>query len=102
MSAGAAPRLQLQVDTEQWPLRVPFRITGQTIVTLDIIVVTLTRNGISGRGEAAGVDYRGDDIPGMLAQLEAARPVIEAGVTRADLPGVLGPGGARNALDCAL
>jgi L-alanine-DL-glutamate epimerase-like enolase superfamily enzyme len=102
MSAGAAPRLQLQVDTEQWPLRVPFRITGQTIVTLDIIVVTLTRNGISGRGEAAGVDYRGDDIPGMLAQLEAARPVIEAGVTRADLPGLLGPGGARNALDCAL
>jgi len=102
MSAGPAPRLQLQVGTEQWPLRVPFRITGQTYVALDVIVVTLTRSGICGRGEAAGVDYRGDDIPGMLAQLEAARPVIEAGVARADLAGLLGPGGARNALDCAL
>ena len=102
MSALTPARLQLRVGTEQWPLRVPFRITGQTTVALDVIVVTLTRNGVSGRGEAAGVDYRGDDIPGMLAQLEAVRPVIEAGVTRADLPRLLGAGGARNALDCAL
>ena len=102
MNNRAPQGLQLRVDVEQWPLRVPFRITGQTIVALDVVVVTLARNGLTGRGEAAGVDYRGDDIPAMRAQLEAARSAIEAGLTRHDLPRLLGAGGARNALDCAL
>jgi L-Ala-D/L-Glu epimerase / N-acetyl-D-glutamate racemase len=60
------------------------------------------RDGVCGRGEAAGVDYRGDDIAGMLGQLEAARAPIEAGLTRAALQRLLPAGGARNALDCAL
>ncbi|HEV7431648.1 MAG TPA: dipeptide epimerase [Steroidobacteraceae bacterium] len=95
-------RLALHIGTEQWPLRVPFRITGHTIVNLDVVVVTVERDGLCGRGEAAGVDYRGDDLPTMYAQLEGARPRIEAGLTRQDVQGLLGPGGARNALDCAL
>ena len=70
MSAGAAPRLQLQGGTEQWPLRVPFRITGQTTVSLDIIVVTLTRSGISGRGEGmdvvrSNIRHRSPDFLGV-------------------------------------
>ena len=38
----------------------------------------------------------------MLAQLEAVRAAIEAGIDREDLRKLLPPGGARNALDCAL
>ena len=102
MSRSADQRLTLRVEAEQWLLRVPFRITGQTIVSLDVVVVRLERNGLCGRGEAAGVDYRGDDVPAMLAQLEAARAAIERGVTRQSAQRLLGAGGARNALDCAL
>jgi L-alanine-DL-glutamate epimerase-like enolase superfamily enzyme len=102
MTGPADQRLALRIGTEQWPLRVPFRITGQTTVNLDVVVVSVERGGLCGRGEAAGVDYRGDDLPAMLAQLEAARATIESGVTREQLPRLLGAGGARNALDCAL
>lgn len=102
MTRSADQRLALHIGTEQWPLRVPFRITGQTIVNLDVVVVSVERGGVCGRGEAAGVDYRGDDIPTMLAQLEAVRAAIEAGVTRQAVQRLLMAGGARNALDCAL
>jgi L-alanine-DL-glutamate epimerase-like enolase superfamily enzyme len=37
-----------------------------------------------------------------MAQVEAARPAIEAGADRAALQSLLPPGAARNALDCAL
>src|SRR5476651_252605 len=102
MTRPADRRLALHIGTEQWPLRVPFRITGQTTVNLDVVVVSVEQGGLCGRGEAAGVDYRGEDIPTMLAQLEAVRAAIEAGVTRQAVQRLLGAGGARNALDCAL
>ena len=38
----------------------------------------------------------------MLEQVEALREAIEAGMTREKLAQRLGPGGARNALDCAM
>ena len=74
--------LALRVSTEQWPLRVPFRITRQTIVNLDVVIVTVERNGLHGRGEAAGVDYRGESTAVMVAQLEAGRMAIERGLSR--------------------
>lgn len=92
----------MSVEVEKWPLRVPFRITGCTMVDLDVVVVTLEHNGYTGRGEAAGVDYLNDDIPGMVKQIEGLRPAIEAGCDRNALQELLPPGGARNALDCAL
>ncbi|HZT03650.1 MAG TPA: dipeptide epimerase [Steroidobacteraceae bacterium] len=94
--------MDLHIDFERWPLRVPFRITGYTFTEANIIVVTVTEGGISGRGEAAGVHYRGESPQSMARQLEALRPLIAQGVTREALWSLLPPGGARNALDCAL
>jgi L-alanine-DL-glutamate epimerase-like enolase superfamily enzyme len=102
MNAQPAARLKLHVDVEKWPFKAPFRITGYTFVHLNVIVVRLERDGAVGRGEAAGVYYRGDDIARMQGQLEAARPAIEAGVDRERLRSILPAGGARNAVDCAL
>jgi L-alanine-DL-glutamate epimerase-like enolase superfamily enzyme len=94
--------MQLHIDIEHFPFKAPFRITGHTITEADVIVVTLTEDGISGRGEASGVYYR-DEVPQSLArQLEAVRPALERGVTREALRSLLPPGGARNAVDCAL
>jgi L-alanine-DL-glutamate epimerase-like enolase superfamily enzyme len=94
--------LKLHSKIEQWPLRAPFRITGHTWERLDVLLVTLESDGRVGRGEAAGVYYKNDTPASMLRQLEGLRARIEAGLTRAELQKILPPGGARNALDCAL
>jgi L-Ala-D/L-Glu epimerase len=94
--------MKLRVESEKWPLRSPFRITHHTFETSDVVVVTLEKEGALGRGEAAGVYYRGDDITAMMRQIESVRRRVEAGIARSSLQAVLPPGGARNALDCAL
>ncbi|HVW68873.1 MAG TPA: dipeptide epimerase [Steroidobacteraceae bacterium] len=96
-------RLTLHVAVEKYPLKEPFHITGHTMVDTEVVTVTLQRGGHRGRGEASGVYYRsGDDIPGVVKQLEAVHARIEAGITRQSLQELLPTGGARNAVDCAL
>jgi L-Ala-D/L-Glu epimerase len=94
--------LALNVAVERWPLKEPFHISGHTFVAAELILVTLATRGIAGRGEAAGVYYRGETPQSMTAQIEAARSAIERGVDRNVLREILPPGGARNAVDCAL
>jgi L-alanine-DL-glutamate epimerase-like enolase superfamily enzyme len=95
--------VKLRVATEIWPYKVPFRIARGIASELALIVVTLVDDeGNVGRGEASGVDYEGESVPVLCAQIEACRPQLEAGVTRAELAGLLPAGGARNAVDCAL
>jgi L-Ala-D/L-Glu epimerase len=95
--------MDLDIEVERWPLKAPFRITGNTFTEADVIVVTVTDDGVSGRGEAAGVYYRGETPQTMARQLEAIRPLFSGGgVLRDALWSLLPPGGARNALDCAL
>ncbi len=96
-------RLSLHISTESWPYKRPFRVSRGCDAALEVIVVSLADSaGLVGRGEAAGVDYDGETIPLLAAQLEALRAIIEAGLDRAALAARLPPGGARNALDCAL
>jgi len=107
MNHGSAHSLQLQVDAESWAYKVPFRVSRGAESALDVVVVTLTdSDGRVGRGEAAGVDYDGETVPLLCAQIEAVRPAIERGVVPASgfaaLAALLPPGGARNAVDCAL
>jgi L-alanine-DL-glutamate epimerase-like enolase superfamily enzyme len=103
--------MPLRIDTESWAYKVPFRVSRGAEASLDVVVVTLTDAlGFTGRGEAAGVDYDGETIPLLCAQIEAIRPAIERGIEAggrgaldfAALAALLPPGGARNAVDCAL
>lgn len=95
-------RLALEIRNENLPLKAPFRISGYSFTEAPVTVVMLRDGGIEGRGEASGVYYLDDAPPGMRAALEALRGEIEAGLTREALRARLPPGGARNALDCAL
>jgi len=95
--------MQLRVDTESWVYKVPFRVSRGAETALDVVVVTLTdSDGHVGRGEAAGVDYDGETVALMCAQIEAIRPALEREFDFASLAALLPPGGARNAVDCAL
>src|SRR5258708_39095371 len=115
MNQGSSHAMQLQVDTESWAYKVPFRVSRGAESAFEVVVVTLTVSvGRVGRGEAAGVDYDGETVPLLCAQIEAVRPAIERGLAPggaapdgaasgfAALAALLPPGGARNAVDCAL
>jgi L-alanine-DL-glutamate epimerase-like enolase superfamily enzyme len=94
--------LQLRVAVEHVELAAPFRISGFVFERQEIVVVSLSDGAFRGRGEASGVYYLGDDAKKMVAAIEAHRPEIEQGIDRESLQHLLPPGGARNALDCAL
>jgi L-alanine-DL-glutamate epimerase-like enolase superfamily enzyme len=92
----------LEMSREEVPLSAPFTITGYTFTAITVVVVRLRAGDSSGEGEAAGVYYLDDDADHMCAAIEGVRPEIEAGIDRSTLLRILPPGGARNALDCAL
>src|SRR5262245_19796632 len=94
--------LTMQVAVEQLRLKAPFRISGYTFLDVPVVVVTLSSGEHSGRGEAAGVYYLDDTPERIVRTLEVYRTVIETGIDRDQLRNVLPPGGARNAVDCAL
>jgi len=94
--------LELRTKTERWPFKEPFRISGYVFTDAEIITVTLSRKGRTGFGEAAGVYYHQETPRSMRSQIEDVRAEVESGPSRAALREILPPGGARNALDCAL
>jgi len=88
---------------ECWELIEPFVIARGTSAQVPVLVVELLGvDGHVGRGEAAGVDYDGETPAGMAAQIAAVASEFEDALDGACLQRLLPPGGARNALDCAL
>jgi L-Ala-D/L-Glu epimerase len=100
--------MQLKIDSESWPYKVPFRVSRGAESALDVVVVTLTdADGHVGRGEAAGVDYDGETAQSLVVQIESVRAALEkelgdGSASFEALARLLPPGGARNAVDCAL
>jgi len=94
--------VKLSIHTESWPAARPFRITGREWLSFESVVVELAEGGAIGRGEALGVFYSDETAASLAAQIEQVAERVEAGIDRAALAAVLPPGGARNAIDCAL
>ena len=92
----------LAIARESWPIAGKFTISRGSKTTADVVTVTLTENGVTGRGECVPYARYKETVDGVMAALEAARPAIEAGLTRADVARHIEPRAARNALDCAL
>ncbi|GAA3849894.1 dipeptide epimerase [[Pseudomonas] carboxydohydrogena] len=91
---------QLQVYVERWPIAGRFSISRGSKTEAVVVVVEISRNGVTGRGEC--VPYpRYNETP------EAAADAIHSvgqwtTLTRETLRERMPPGAARNALDCAL
>lgn len=96
--------MRLTARVQAHALTEPFVIARHVYTEANVVSVELEADGAVGRGEAAGVDYRGDTPPTMLAQLQVLAAELDAGLVldRAALAGRLPAGGARNAVDCAL
>jgi L-alanine-DL-glutamate epimerase-like enolase superfamily enzyme len=94
--------VKLSAHIERWPTIRPFRIAGKTWDHFESVVVELERDGVIGRGEALGVYYLSETPDTLLAQIGQKSEWIKNDITRARLQFLLPPGGARNAIDCAL
>ena len=94
---------RLALYSESFPLAQTFTISRGSKTTAEVLVLELSRDGHTGRGESVPYPRYDETIVGATAAIEALRPRIEAGtLSRASLQGALPPGAARNALDCAL
>lgn len=94
--------MQVEFLRLDWPYTGPFRIAYQVSTVAESVHVRLTDGPHVGRGEALGVSYRGETVDSILAELQAVKDRLCAGISRDQLLTLLPPGGARNAVDCAL
>jgi len=94
--------VKFSAHLEHWQLAQPFRIAGKEWRMSPALVVELKQAGVVGRGEGQGVFYLGETAESMLEQVEGVAGRVESGISREELLDELPPGGARNALDCAL
>lgn len=93
---------RLTLREERFAYREPFRIAGHLFTETSVLVAEIAEGDHVGLGEGAGVYYLGDNLAHIREAAEGVRAELEAGADRAELQSLLPPGGARNALDCAM
>lgn len=84
---------------EAWPLKEAFVISRGAKTAADVVVAEVSDGIHTGRGEAVPYGRYGETVDGVLETIRSAAKQISP---RSDLQRALGPGAARNALDCAL
>lgn len=84
------------------PLKAAFAISRGAKTRAETVRVLLSGGGNSGRGESVPYGRYGETVESVIGQIEAARPDIEAGISREGLQALMKPGAARCAVDCAL
>jgi len=92
----------MTVREECWPLASTFVISRGAKTEARVVVVELREGSHLGRGEAVPYARYGETVEGVLDEIEAFRDAVECDLDRDALQGLLPPGAARNALDCAL
>jgi L-alanine-DL-glutamate epimerase-like enolase superfamily enzyme len=97
----SSSRLSLRLTVERWPIAGSFAISRGAKTEAVVVVAELGAGKARGRGECVPYARYGETVAGVTAAIEALRPRIEAGLTRAELQAAMPPGAARNALDCA-
>lgn len=93
---------KLNVRHDRLRLSRPFRISRGTKTEANVIVVSVAQGDAEGWGEGVPYARYGETIVSAMADVTRARYAIEGGATREELLGILPPGAARNAIDCAL
>ena len=94
--------MKASFSIDHWELNAPFVTSQEQLFAIETLTVYLEDGAVVGRGEALGVDYLGETPQGMSHQVMAIARELDKGIDRSMLPSLLPPGGARNAVDCAL
>jgi L-alanine-DL-glutamate epimerase-like enolase superfamily enzyme len=91
----------LSVQIERWPLAGAFTISRGSKTEAVVVTAELSDGAHKGRGECVPYARYGESPEGVVAALDAMRPVLAQGLDRAGLQQAMPGGAARNALDCA-
>lgn len=94
--------MRIKVELENWPLHQSFTISRGTKSSADVISVTVTDGEYAGRGECVPYARYGETPDSVLTEINALQDFVLSGRSRQELQGLMQPGAARNALDCAL
>jgi len=94
--------LHLDIAEECWPIAGAFTISRGSKTEAHVVRVMLGQDGHQGQGECVPYPRYAETVPEVMAALTAARNILEAGVSRAEIPAIMEPMAARNAVDCAL
>ncbi|SHO67094.1 L-alanine-DL-glutamate epimerase [Pseudoxanthobacter soli DSM 19599] len=100
--AAAGRSRRLSVHIERFPIAGRFTISRGAKTEAVVVVAEIRAGDAVGRGECVPYARYGETVEGVAAAIDAARPLIEAGIDRFALSAAMGAGAARNALDCAL
>lgn len=92
----------LFVETERFPLAAAFTISRGSKTEAVVLTCTIREGANAGRGECVPYARYGEIPESVAGEIEAMRPAVAAGMTRAELLSTMKPGAARNAIDCAL
>jgi L-Ala-D/L-Glu epimerase len=92
--------LKIEAKEEIWPLNHPFRISRGSRAEACVVAVSVNDKQHTGRGEGVPIARYNQSPAAVLAQIESIKRVGD--FDRDKLQQLLPPGGARNALDCAL
>ncbi len=93
---------EISARHESWPIDGQFVIARGSKTAADVVVVTVTENGVSGVGECLPYPHYGESVQQTLTMIDALDPSTLEAMTRADLIETMPAGATRNALDCAL
>ncbi|MFO0995820.1 MAG: N-acetyl-D-Glu racemase DgcA [Alphaproteobacteria bacterium] len=93
--------IALDVRRESWPIRGTFTISRGSKTASEVVVVELSADGHTGRGECVPYPRYGESVEGVVAAIESVGPALAKGLDRLGLQSALPAGAARNAIDCA-
>jgi len=93
--------MELSVRIERWPLKGAFTISRGSKTEAVVVVAELSDGTHRGRGECVPYARYGETAHGIVAAIEAVRPLLRQGMDRTALQRAMPAGAARNALDCA-
>ena len=93
---------KLTIKSESFKIAGTFTISRGSKTEAEVVVVELEEDGKTGRGECVPYGRYKESLGSVTEQIEGLRNAIEGGVGRARLRNLMGPGAARNAIDCAL
>ena len=96
------PSQSLVITAVSSPLAAVFAISRGSKNSAETVQIVLNRGDSSGRGECVPYARYGETSASVIAEIEAIRPQLEAGIGREDLQSLLPAGAARCAVDCAL
>ena len=94
--------MDLKLEPKEWRLAAPFITATEVVNAIQVLHVTVSQGGISGRAETMGVDYLDETVESLQTELLALDPGALSELSRETVQSLLPAGGSRNGLDCAL